>query len=49
LPYNNPSLKVLFKNGFIKEGTARKLLKINDKWQDHTVLSFIVDDFKKLK
>jgi ribosomal-protein-alanine N-acetyltransferase len=49
LPYNNPSLKVLLKNGFIKEGTARKLLKINDKWQDHTVLSFILDDFKKLK
>jgi len=49
LPHNKPSLKVLLKNGFIKEGTARKLLKINDKWQDHTVLSFIVDDFKKLK
>ena len=49
LPYNKPSLKVLLKNGFIKEGTARKLLKINDKWQDHIVLSFIVDDFKKLK
>ena len=49
LPHNMPSLKVLLKNGFIKEGTARKLLKINDKWQDHTVLSFIVDDFKKLK
>ena len=49
LPYNKPSLKVLLKNGFIREGTARKLLKINDKWQDHTVLSFIVDDFKKLK
>lgn len=49
LPHNIPSLKVLLKNGFIKEGTARKLLKINDKWQDHTVLSFILDDFKKLK
>jgi ribosomal-protein-alanine N-acetyltransferase len=49
LPHNMPSLKVLLKNGFIKEGTARKLLKINDKWQDHTVLSVIVDDFKKLK
>ena len=46
LPHNMPSLKVLLKNGFIKEGTARKLLKINDKWQDHTVLSFIIDDFK---
>ena len=46
LPHNMPSLKVLLKNGFIKEGTARKLLKINDKWQDHTVLSFILDDFK---
>jgi ribosomal-protein-alanine N-acetyltransferase len=49
LPHNMPSLKVLLKNGFIEEGTARKLLKINDKWQDHTVLSFILDDFKKLK
>ena len=49
LPHNMSSLKVLLKNGFIKEGTARKLLKINDKWQDHTVLSFIIDDFKKLK
>ena len=49
LPHNIPSLKVLLKNGFIKEGTARKLLKINDKWQDHTVLSFILDDFKKSK
>ena len=49
LPHNMPSLKVLLKNGFVEEGTARKLLKINDKWQDHTVLSFILDDFKKLK
>ena len=49
LPHNMPSLKVLLKNGVIEEGTARKLLKINDKWQDHTVLSFILDDFKKLK
>ena len=49
LPHNMPSLKLLLKNGFIKEGTARKLLKINDKWQDHTVLSFILDDFKKSK
>jgi ribosomal-protein-alanine N-acetyltransferase len=49
LPHNIPSLKLLLKNGFIKEGTARKLLKINDKWQDHTVLSFILDDFKKSK
>ena len=49
LPHNIPSLKLLLKNGFIKEGTARKLLKINDKWQDHTVLSFILDDFQKSK
>ena len=46
LPHNMPSLKVLLKNGFVEEGTARKLLKINDKWQDHIVLSFILDDFK---
>ena len=49
LPHNMPSLKVLLKNGFIKEGTARKLLKINDKWQDHTVLSYLYEDYKSLK
>ena len=46
LPHNKASLKVLLKNGFKEEGVARKLLKINDKWQDHKLLSFIIDDFR---
>ena len=31
------------------EGTARKLLKINNKWQDHTVFSYLYEDYKNLK
>ena len=49
LPHNSPSLKVLLKNGFKIEGTARKLLKINNKWQDHTVFSYLYEDYKNLK
>jgi ribosomal-protein-alanine N-acetyltransferase len=49
LPHNNPSLKVLLKNGFKIEGTARKLLKINNKWQDHTLFSYLYEDYKNLK
>lgn len=49
LPHNSPSLKVLLKNGFKIEGTARKLLKINNKWQDHTLFSYLYEDYKNLK
>jgi ribosomal-protein-alanine N-acetyltransferase len=49
LPHNNLSLKVLLKNGFKIEGKARKLLKINNKWQDHTMFSYLYEDYKDLK
>ena len=45
LSSNEPSLSLLKKNGFQYEGTARKLIKINGKWKDHIVLSYIVDDY----
>tara|TARA_B110001454_G_scaffold179744_1_gene173074 strand:+ start:454 stop:1062 length:609 start_codon:yes stop_codon:yes gene_type:complete len=45
LSSNKPSLSLLKKNGFQYEGTARKLIKINGKWKDHMVLSYIVDDY----
>ena len=44
LESNDPSLNVLKKNGFILEGKARKLIKINGKWQDHLVLSCLEND-----
>ena len=44
LQTNDPSLSVLKKNGFILEGKARKLIKINGKWQDHLVLACLEND-----
>ncbi len=35
MPWNEASLRVLEKNGYEKEGLAKKYLKINGKWEDH--------------
>ena len=35
MPANIGSIKVLEKNGFIKEGLVRKNVKINGRWEDH--------------
>ncbi|NLY77099.1 MAG: GNAT family N-acetyltransferase [Tissierellia bacterium] len=35
MPKNKPSLRVVEKLGFYKEGLAYKYLKINGKWEDH--------------
>jgi ribosomal-protein-alanine N-acetyltransferase len=35
MPANVGSIKVLERNGFIKEGLVRKNVKINGKWEDH--------------
>ena len=35
LPSNTPSLNLLLKSGFIREGVARRYLRINGTWQDH--------------
>ena len=41
MPHNLASIKVLEKAGFLKEGIARKNVKINGKWEDHQVLAII--------
>ncbi|MDQ0418493.1 ribosomal-protein-alanine N-acetyltransferase [Croceifilum oryzae] len=41
LPHNVGSISVLLKNGFHKEGIARKNLKINGNWEDHQILAII--------
>lgn len=35
MPRNKASIRVVEKAGFVKEGTSRKYLKINGKWEDH--------------
>jgi len=41
MPHNIGSIRVLEKAGFEKEGIARKNVKINDRWEDHQILSII--------
>ncbi|MNO78473.1 putative ribosomal N-acetyltransferase YdaF [compost metagenome] len=45
LPHNHSSRRVLEKSGFLPEGIARQLIKINDQWQDHQTYAILVDDF----
>ena len=48
LPSNKGSQRVLEKNGFQFEGTARKYLKINGKYQDHQIYAVLAEDLDKL-
>ena len=44
LLHNGPSVSVLEKAGFTREGQARKYLKINGRWQDHLLFALLSDD-----
>jgi [ribosomal protein S5]-alanine N-acetyltransferase len=37
LPRNEPSMRLLEKSGFTREGFARSYLKINGRWEDHVL------------
>lgn len=41
MPANAPSIRVLEKNGFAREGLARQYLKINGVWEDHILFATI--------
>lgn len=41
---NVPSMRVLEKTGFHREGLARSYLKINGQWQDHVLYARVVGD-----
>ena len=43
-PANLASIRVLEKNGFVREGYARKLLKIHGVWADHVLYAMLADD-----
>jgi len=44
LPHNQPSIRVLERNGFSREGVARRYLKIDGQWRDHLLFSLLSDD-----
>lgn len=44
MPANSASLRVLERNGFLREGLARRYLKIDGEWRDHILLARLIDD-----
>jgi [ribosomal protein S5]-alanine N-acetyltransferase len=44
MPNNAASIRVLERNGFRREGIARRLLKINGAWEDHVLHALIAED-----
>ncbi|MBN9011253.1 MAG: GNAT family N-acetyltransferase, partial [Rhizobiales bacterium] len=44
LPHNAPSIALLEKVGFTREGYARKYLCIDGRWQDHLLFGIVRDD-----
>lgn len=44
IPTNVPSIRLLEKCGFIREGLARRYLCINGAWQDHYLYGLVNDD-----
>jgi len=48
IPDNAPSIALLERNGFEREGFARAYLKINDAWRDHILLALLEGEAKSL-
>lgn len=44
LPSNSASIGLLEKSGFVREGLARRYLRINGLWQDHLLFALLEDD-----
>ena len=48
IPTNTPSIALLERNGFQREGFARAYLKINDAWRDHVLLALLEGEARRL-
>ena len=48
-PSNKPSIGVLIRNGFTKEGFSRRYLKINGRWCDHERWAILKEDWSSRK
>lgn len=46
-PHNTPSINVLKRRGFTKEGFSRNYLKISGKWRDHERWAIIKEDWNR--
>jgi ribosomal-protein-alanine N-acetyltransferase len=44
LPTNEPSIRLLKRNGFEQEGFARAYLNINGQWRDHLLFARLDSD-----
>ena len=44
VPTNEASRRLLMKVGFTQEGYAREYLRINGKWRDHLLFSYVSTD-----
>jgi ribosomal-protein-alanine N-acetyltransferase len=48
IPDNAPSIALLERNGFRREGLARAYLKINDAWRDHILFALVEGEAARL-
>ncbi len=48
-PANTPSIRVIEKAGFVREGLLRKLLHINGEWVDHYMYAILQEDYLQQK
>ena len=48
IPDNAPSMALLQRNGFRREGLARSYLKINDAWRDHVLFALVEGEATRL-
>ncbi len=44
MPSNTASIRVLERTGFVREGLARRYLKISGSWQDHIRFALLADE-----
>lgn len=47
LPRNEASLRVLERAGFVREGLARRYLRINGLWEDHLLFAILAEDWAR--
>ena len=48
MPANTASISVLERAGFVREGLARRYLKIAGRWEDHNLYAMLADDVQPL-
>ncbi len=46
-PENTPSIALVKRAGFVKEGYSRRYLKVSGRWRDHERWAILVEDWRK--